>query len=237
MMFGAIASHYVDATPPPPPPGGAYSTEVMNDTPLVYWRLGESSGTTAADASGNGRSGTYTTPLTLGAASLLGSDANTSVDFSGGYAQIAYNAAWMAPAAWTVEFLFNADVLGAQHRILAARHASGAPSWDIGTEGGNLKFRFYNGASWVAIVYAVTIGTTYHVAATWDGTTRRLFVDGTERVNAAGGFAASTAPLTAGNLGSAFGGAAYGHDGRLDEFAYYGTALTAARISAHNAAR
>lgn len=168
-MLGAIASHYVAGGGG----GGGYSAEVLADSPLVYWRLGESSGTTATDASGNGRSGTYTTPLTLSAASLLGSDANTSVDFSGGYAQIAYDAAWMAPAAWTVEFLFNADVLGAQHRIMAARHASSGSSWDVGTEGGNLKFRIFNGG-WGEIVYAVTVGATYHVAATWDGTTRRL---------------------------------------------------------------
>ena len=35
--------------------GTSYSQEVLADSPLAYWRLGEASGTTAADASGNNR--------------------------------------------------------------------------------------------------------------------------------------------------------------------------------------
>ena len=35
-----------------------YSTEVIADTPAIYWRLGETSGTVAADSSGNNRNGT-----------------------------------------------------------------------------------------------------------------------------------------------------------------------------------
>ncbi|MFN0154525.1 MAG: DUF6531 domain-containing protein, partial [Gaiella sp.] len=37
-----------------------YKATVLDDAPAVYWRLGEASGSTAADASGNSRTGTYT---------------------------------------------------------------------------------------------------------------------------------------------------------------------------------
>ena len=42
-------------------PGGGigYAAEVLADGPSMYWRMGETSGTSAADASGNGKVGTY----------------------------------------------------------------------------------------------------------------------------------------------------------------------------------
>ncbi len=49
----------------------SYSASVLADSPLAYWRLGEASGTTAADASGNGRTGSYLNTPTLGAAGAL----------------------------------------------------------------------------------------------------------------------------------------------------------------------
>lgn len=36
-----------------------YADEILADSPLVYWRLGESSGTAVTDSSGNGRDGFY----------------------------------------------------------------------------------------------------------------------------------------------------------------------------------
>ena len=40
----------------------AYDEAVRQDGPAVYWRLGEQTGTVAADASGNARDATYTSP-------------------------------------------------------------------------------------------------------------------------------------------------------------------------------
>lgn len=59
-----------------------YPTTVLSMPNLVaYWRHGESSGTTAVDASGNGRNGTYAS-VTLGTAGLLVGDTNTAATFS-----------------------------------------------------------------------------------------------------------------------------------------------------------
>ena len=56
--------------------GAAYASVVLGDTPTGYWRLGESSGTTASDASGNGLAATYNGGFTLGAGGALsGSEA------------------------------------------------------------------------------------------------------------------------------------------------------------------
>jgi hypothetical protein len=45
--------------------GADYRAAVMADTPSGYWRLDETSGTAAADASGNGNAGTYAGGVTL----------------------------------------------------------------------------------------------------------------------------------------------------------------------------
>ncbi len=59
----------------------AYADVVLADSPLAYYRLGESSGTTMTDSSGNGRHGTYVGSPTLGAAGLVPGD--TCADFDG----------------------------------------------------------------------------------------------------------------------------------------------------------
>lgn len=61
-----------------------YSTTVLSDSPVQYWRLGESAGTTAADeVSSPAQDMTYIGSPTLGAAGLLPGDSGTSVDFNG----------------------------------------------------------------------------------------------------------------------------------------------------------
>jgi len=59
-----------------------YSVAVAADSPIAWWRLGESSGTNAADSSGNSRDGTYAGTPTLGAPGYT-RDGNTAVTFNG----------------------------------------------------------------------------------------------------------------------------------------------------------
>jgi hypothetical protein len=67
-----------------PAAASTYSSAVLADSPVAYWRLGESSGTTAADSSGNGHGGTYTSTGVSYGASAIVSDGDTAVSFSGG---------------------------------------------------------------------------------------------------------------------------------------------------------
>lgn len=61
----------------------AYSDAVLALSPAGYWRLGESSGTSAADASGNGLTGTYENGVVLGAAGAIAGDSDTAATFDG----------------------------------------------------------------------------------------------------------------------------------------------------------
>ena len=61
----------------------SYQEAVLNLNPVGYWRLGESSGTVAADSSGNGYDLDYISSPTLGVTGLLTNDADTAVRLDG----------------------------------------------------------------------------------------------------------------------------------------------------------
>ena len=58
----------------------AYQVQVIADTPLAYWRLGESSGSAqASDSTGHGYNGTYNGGLTKGVSGALANNTDTAV--------------------------------------------------------------------------------------------------------------------------------------------------------------
>jgi hypothetical protein len=82
-----------------------YSDAVIADNPVSYWRLDESSGTTAADSKGS-NAGTYTNGPTLGQAGALPDTINNraaSFDGVNDYVTVPYAAA-LNTAQFTLEF-------------------------------------------------------------------------------------------------------------------------------------
>src|SRR2546429_7979776 len=61
-----------------------YASTVQADGPSIYYRLDESTGTVAADSSGNGRPAGYRGSYTLGAAGPLVNDADPGINLAGG---------------------------------------------------------------------------------------------------------------------------------------------------------
>jgi hypothetical protein len=59
--------------PPTNTPTPNYATKVLGYSPVAYWRFDETSGTTAADSSGNNRTGTYS-GVTLNSTTFLNGD-------------------------------------------------------------------------------------------------------------------------------------------------------------------
>ena len=55
-----VQAHYTPGAP------ATYASTVLADSPVAYWRLGEASGSSAADSSGNGNGGSYAGGVTLG---------------------------------------------------------------------------------------------------------------------------------------------------------------------------
>jgi hypothetical protein len=97
-----------------------YSSVVLAKGPVAYWRLGEASGPTAADASGNGYDGKYRGNPAFGQAGAIVNDPNTAIGLNGpasmDYVEIPdpSSAAFSQPtsgAGLTVEVWMRPDVL------------------------------------------------------------------------------------------------------------------------------
>lgn len=217
----------------------SYSAEVLADSPLVWPRQGDPSGSTMTDSSGNVRHGTYPSVPTLAVAGLVAGDADTAANFNGStnYGSIA-DAAWMDVANITVEAIIKPDVVNVIKSIID-RDQNGASRI--------FQFRVSNTAKLQMVYWTTTggpftvsgatslvAGTAYHVAAVYDGATLKLYLNGAQdaSVAQAGSLQVGTALLAVGRNSSAVGGAAW-FDGVIDEPAMYGTALSAARIDAH----
>ena len=234
---GSIAASRVTAL--------SYDAEVLADSPSGYWKLNETSGTNAADSSGNGRDGTYTGSYTL--ASAVGS--RSAVDLTGGYVNVPDNAAFSAGAGasglFTVEAWVRFDTLAAQMDIITKGAAS------------NYEFDFrlgdsvsdaiagvtYTPAGGALMATTQTAGqvaatTDYHLVMTLDYAAKLLIIyrNGTELVRDSASASPSefssdgTAALQIGRRADA-GGTVL--DGKIGCVAYYPTALSAARVLAH----
>jgi glucose/arabinose dehydrogenase/PKD repeat protein len=222
---GALRSQ--DLRTEPTADGGNYVDAVLPDAPIGYWRLGETSGTTAADSSGNGRNGTFQTGYTLGATSLtIGT--NPAVTFSGGSVLLPAN---VNP--WSGDFTIEAWAKPANSSSYAAvfqREVYNANGFRFGQQAN--RWAFWTSESGGNILLANNPGTlaagqTDHIVVTRSGSTFRLYVNGIEVGNSGGTY---VAPTGGGAIGAVGGGP---FSGVIDEVAVYGTALSASRILAH----
>src|SRR5207247_9647810 len=68
---------------------GGHVGAVAADRPVADWRLGEPSGTVAADASGNGHTAAYVGAVTLGRPGAAVTSPDSAVGFDGNSAAVA----------------------------------------------------------------------------------------------------------------------------------------------------
>jgi hypothetical protein len=217
----------------------AYSDVVLADSPLAYWRFESGE---LADSSGNGRSLGVLRGAPQPAASLLAAHPTAnSMNFLGNSTLSVASDAWMVPSSFTVECWF-AMTSTAQQMLMARDNLAGgtARAWNLIYEGG-IMFRVWNSTG--AAFFAVTApgdsyidGEPHHAVGTFDATTNtaRLYVDGQLIGGTGVGSAASVGtsqPITIG--GSNHTSVFTYFTGRLDEAAFYGTALSAERIALH----
>lgn len=219
---------------------GDYAAEVLADGPVSYWKLDETSGTTAADSVG-GNNGTYTGGYTLNQTGIP-STGRPAVLFNGssGYVNLGAPAALNLTAAWTLEAWVYLVSTPNGSGIIAEQHTgSGNVLYEIGfgfsTSGAALTVGYYTGSAWyVAAGAGLSLNAWHHVVGTWDGTTLRLYADGSQVA------AATPAAAPVGGVNNMYIGKRHDNTGvapffpgRIDEAAVYSTALSAERITAH----
>lgn len=213
--------------PPPPPPNAGYSATVAADAPVGYWRLGESSGKVAADASGGGHPGTYGGGYTLGRAGVV--TGNTAVQLSvNGNVLVPSGGALNTADTCSLEAWVMSATVGKVQSILVK-----GVSYQVYLDGNNrLVLRKPNVDVIVMATRAVPRdGRFHHVVATKSGTTVALYLDGLAVTGAVKKLALAST-TNALQIGSGVGYLT----GTIDEVAVYDKALTAARVAAHYAA-
>jgi hypothetical protein len=85
----------------------SYSQTVLNNNPSFFWRLGDSSGTTAADSSGHNFTGTYESGTTQGAAGPITGDSTTATTFDGQAGLVTSSHSVSNPTTFSVELWFK----------------------------------------------------------------------------------------------------------------------------------
>ncbi len=223
-----------------------YMQAVLADKPLAYWRLGESGGTTACDSSGNGQTGTYvgTGNITFGQPGAIAGDPATSVVFNGGYMSAGARFAFQGTSPFTLEAWIKRPLDGSYHGIMAHNDRNPQNAVDQGYQllldpsnlGAPINVARVNGDS---ADYASSFGASWssdwtHVAATYDGHTLSVFINGVS----AGSSAATTSiglVMNAFVVGSDSGGVQdeSPFNGAMSEVAVYDHALSPMSLQTH----
>ncbi|MBI3968024.1 MAG: PQQ-dependent sugar dehydrogenase, partial [Chloroflexi bacterium] len=216
-------------------PASVYAEAVLVDQPLGYWRLDETSGTTATDLTGNNNAGSYVGGVTLGVSGTVASEpTHTAVQLDGatGLVSVPSTSGLSPTSAVSVEAWVYVDAYSGTSPAIVSK--SGSFELNLLTTGGDqgrLRWRVYRPTAFdttTAAADALQLQRWYHVVATFDGVMTTIYLDGVLVAGqVTGGQLTATAPaLTFGRADQPFAG-------RLDEVALYGTALSAARIEAH----
>lgn len=218
----------------------AVSDAILALSPAGYWRLGETSGSVAADSSGNSRDGSYNGTYTLGADSLAPSDTDDKAlgIASGGYVSVPNTSAIDHGVAFTFfcRFLRNTDTTNYTIFHKGDFGVSGQQGVNLYCKSGtnDVAVYWYNG-SWFESVFSgvLSLAAAHSLALIYDGaTTIKLIVDGTNvytnTIPAA--FPSNSQALTIG--AAVLSGTKYPNDnGAIDECTWFSGALSNSDIA------
>jgi PKD repeat protein len=224
-----------------PPPADPYGIAVFEDSPQLYWRLGETSGTVALDsATGSGRGNIYN-GVSLGQADALIGTSSFGARFDGSNDHVVAQTAQPGPTVYSAEAWFSTTTTRGGKIIGFGDAASGlSSSYDrhvYMTNSGTLVFGAYTGSeNRVTSPTAYNDGRWHHVVATQGADGMELYVDGA---------LVGTNPQTGSQDYSGYwriggdrnwsGASSSYFNGGIDEAAVYGYALTPDQVVEHYA--
>ena len=215
----------------------SYDSVIAAASPAAWWKLADGSGSTAADSSGHGWTGSASN-VTFGEASTPVAG-NTTALFNGSNSSITTSWVPGGLSALTIEIWANLD--GMSLPSYPVFFDNGTPWADnngaeMHIESGDLRFRIGNGSTFADVFTGSLPASGWaYVVGTYDGANAHLYMDAT---------LLGSSPLT-GNIGvsgytSSFIGYGAGGlsswPGLLAECAVYSYALTPTQVAAHYAA-
>jgi len=219
-------------------PADAYGAAVHALQPDLYWRLGETTGTVAADSGPWGHAGTYRGTVTRNVASAVRPAGNRGVSFNGSSGRfVVATEETVNPTTYSQEVWFRTTTTDGGRIIGFGDSTTGLSSnydrhvWMDAD--GTLTFGVWTGsASTITTETAYNDGEWHHLVATQSSAGMRLYVDGVlQGTHAQAGAQAYTGYWRVG--GDNTWGDGVWFAGAVDEYAVYPVALTAEQVAQH----
>jgi hypothetical protein len=222
-----------------------YPTTILADHPLAYYRMEETSGTTARDSSASGAyPGVYNSNPLLGQPGIDTNSIAVSVAQASSVTTASYYDALNQQAPFSVEIWAQSISTDLANYRCPVGNFSG---WGTATQSGWYVYQIAGSPTAFAWVTPsgvwiqsapITLFNWYHIVGTYDGTNMSFYLNGAlVGTQSAAGYTANSVnnsgvnPIALGFRGDASGYGSF--DGNLDEFAYYTNALSAAQVLAH----
>lgn len=155
----------------------AFTTLAASLNPSIWWRLGETSGTTAVDASGNGHHGTYITAAVTATGLLHDGDTDPATSFNADHRiELAHTASWGTGAATSLFLRAKPANLSGTKQLIARRQSSQTTSagFTIRMDSANLVFYPFSNFSGNTISYGPLVANQeYSVGLSYNTTLGR----------------------------------------------------------------
>jgi hypothetical protein len=215
----------------------SYVSTILQDNPIGFWQLNETSGTTAIDSSGHGNNGTYTGGVALSQPGPFAG--TTSAGFNGSDSSVSNingTPLNLFLSNFTVESYSFGGASG-DETILG--NGTGTGGYSFGLNFGKIEW-VYHGVQDVVSNVSVPLDGQFHYTAvtgavSQNGTTLRFYLDGVfrQQISIAGiGRDSGNNVFSLGALQNDPLGT-FPFNGNLAELAVYNTVLSDARILAH----
>jgi hypothetical protein len=163
---------------------GDYRSEMLALSPALYLRLGETSGTTAADLGSNGLAGTYSGAYTLGVASPGMADGDTAVGLArtgAGLVSVPHHSTLQLDTgpgkSWSLVFRMRVDTRATTWPGVMVK-GSTSVGWGIYNSAGNGMVYKIGGSEQFSGAGTVALGEWHHWTLTYDGANLRWYRDG-----------------------------------------------------------
>ncbi len=195
-----------------------------------YWKLDETSGSSAADSSGNANTATWQGGVSRiasvpGAITFADAEAIT-LDGTSGYLTLGTTNLPANNAAQSISLWYKGAPNGGNQNMVAMSNGSNS-AIQLGFRGSSLIAWSWGGGTLISTT-AINDSNWHHAVYTYDGTTDKIYVDGA--LQASGTSTHQTASVTAAYLGT-YNGSAELFAGSLDDVRVYNRAISAAEVA------
>ncbi len=198
-----------------------------------YWKLDETSGTTAVDSSGSGNDGTWSASGVSRTASVpgtisFGDPEALTLDGSSGYVTLGVTNLPANNAPQSISLWFQGTPNANNQNMLAMSNVGAGSAVQLGFRGSSLIAWNYGGGTLVSTA-APTDSAWHQVIYTYDGATDRLYLDGALAATSTTGTHQSGNPTSA-YLGT-YSPSMEMFGGSLDDVRVYSRALSTAEVT------